>query len=88
MASLGVVLEEALVDEKRSLTLHTKYAGFTELVMKARFAEDTLLAFLCPKDQVTHIMAFLEKACRNARLSIFYLCARRILFARKQKKAP
>jgi len=30
--------------------------------MKARFADDTLLALLCPKDQVAHVMASLEEA--------------------------
>ena len=50
IVSLGVVLKEARMYKQLTLTFDTKFAKGTELVMKARFADDTLLALLCPKD--------------------------------------
>jgi len=62
IASLGVVLKKALMYKHLTLTLDMKFAGAAELVMKARFADDNLLALLCPKDQVAHVMASLQEA--------------------------
>jgi hypothetical protein len=56
------VLKEACMYKQLTLTLDTKFAETAEPVMKARFADDTLLALLCPKDQVAHVMASLEEA--------------------------
>ena len=56
------------MSKQLTLTLDTKFAGTAELVMKARCADDTLLALLCPKDQVAHVMASLEEALSDAYL--------------------
>ena len=61
IASSGVVLKEASMYKQLILRLDTKFAEGAELVMKARFADDTLLALFCPKDQVAHVMAAISQ---------------------------
>jgi len=61
IASLGVVLKEVYMYKQLTLTLDMKFAGDVELVMKTRFADDTLLVLFCPKDQVAHVMTSLQQ---------------------------
>jgi len=44
--------EKAIQRKNKQLTLmlDTTHAGSVELMMKARFADNTLLAVLCPRD--------------------------------------
>ena len=56
-----------------TLMLDTKFAGTAELVMKARFKDDTLLALLCPKDQVANVMASQQKAFCDMHPSLSHL---------------
>ena len=73
IASLWVVLKEARMYKQLTLTLDSKFAETAGPVMKAtcviRFADDTLLPFLCPKHQVARVMASLEAFLTNACLS-------------------
>jgi len=61
-----IIIQEALEEEDKkdtpSFGREDLETGDTELVMKARFVDDTLLALLCPKDQVTHVTASLQEA--------------------------
>jgi len=79
IASLGVVLKEARMYKQLTLTLDMTHAGSAELVMKARFADDTL-AVLCPRDQVTHIMASLEKAFTDMHTCLSFTFSHELYF--------
>ena len=71
-----------------TLTLDTKFAETAEPVMKARFADDTLLALVCPKDQVAHVMASLEEAFSQMHscLSFTFVHEEYFLLGNKQKR--
>jgi len=80
IASSGVVLKEARMYKQLTLTLDMTHAGSAELVMKARFADDTIPAVLCPRDQVTHIMASLEKAFTDMHTCLSFTFSHELYF--------
>ena len=56
--------------------------------MKARFADDTLLALLCPKDQVAHVMASLEEAFSQMHPCLSFTFVQEVYFLLGNKQKP
>jgi len=54
--------------------------------MKARFADDTLLAFMCPKDQVAQLMTSLETAFSDMHSCLTFTFAHEVYFMRGNKE--